>query len=80
MLLTYFNSHPREGGDATQADAAQIYAISILTPARGVTRHRNRGGFRLDISILTPARGVTPGMRGGKDGQMVFQFSPPRGG
>ncbi len=57
-----FNPHTREGCDRRiDADRADRDAISIHTPARGVTikkeetlqRHR-------EISIHTPARGVTP--------------------
>ena len=35
--VTYFNSHPREGGDIVHFHTLQRQLISILTPAKGVT-------------------------------------------
>ena len=40
-ILTNFNSHPRKGGDKLFLDSITGRRISILTPARGVTRQQH---------------------------------------
>ena len=55
-------------------------AISILTPARGVTFLLSSHFRYLLISILTPARGVTPGSVNCGESSKYFNSHPREGG
>ena len=56
----YFNPHSRKGSDKNpENDHQELSAISIHTPARGVTRNVVKIYKTESISIHTPARGVT---------------------
>ena len=55
----YFNPHSREGSDEVQFIRKQQKAISIHTPAKGVTSLSYGCYIRVGISIHTPAKGVT---------------------
>ena len=60
MVGFYFNPHSRKGSDSDIDTMMENMAISIHTPARGVT-HPGLAQISLagQISIHTPARGVT---------------------
>ena len=57
----------------------QLLYISIRTPTWGVTVGDNSDTICIPISIRTPAWGVTRCALF-FDGNIVFQFAPPRGG
>ena len=54
-----FNPHSRKGSDREDKAAVQKQAISIHTPAKGVTKIDGYAFDGMDISIHTPAKGVT---------------------
>ena len=54
-----FNPHSRKGSDDVLPRPMVPIAISIHTPARGVTSRPDEGPLHYYISIHTPARGVT---------------------
>ena len=54
-----FNPHAREGRDVFQTVTKIGDAVSIHTPARGVTCPGLPGASAGTVSIHTPARGVT---------------------
>ena len=54
--------------------------ISILAPAWGASFGAGQYFYRVEISILAPAWGASKGGDGSTAEDMVFQFSPPRGG
>ena len=55
----YFNPHSREGSDSPWTWADNYAAISIHTPAKGVTTSLPKYYIDQIISIHTPAKGVT---------------------
>ncbi len=54
-----FNPHSREGSDVKSDIYYGDDAISIHTPAKGVTLRQGSSVSSAEISIHTPAKGVT---------------------
>ena len=75
-----FNSRPRVGGDVEKRRVYSRLIISIHAPAWGATRS---GDYQVQafysISIHAPAWGATLPKYTYPD-NIVFQFTPPRGG
>ena len=70
-----FNPHTREGCDVGARVHSILRAISIHTPARGVTRDGQPCSLdRCKISIHTPARGVTADDNGSESEH--YDFNP----
>ena len=80
MVLCNFNPHSRTGSDCIVLYGGYFRkAISIHTPARGVTLVTYIDAELAFISIHTPARGVTPGQFASRQGEFPFQSTLPHG-
>ena len=60
MVLIYFNSRPREGGDGRgRHRRVSGRRISIHAPAKGATYNAEKKNYLRTISIHAPAKGAT---------------------
>ena len=74
-----FNPHSREGSDTGVEEKLEGYAISIHTPAKGVTSIRIDFGDGTAISIHTPAKGVTKSQISTIASQQISIHTPAKG-